>query len=98
HARGDGETSGALIDEAAEVDAMAVQVIKGGIIIGEIPDPDRDWPEWVRYVARVREALAAGDLPGDLPVLHTVYCRGCQRAWYDGDDCTCFCDAENEDW
>ena len=42
------------------------------------------------------------------PVLHVIYCRGCQHAWYDGDDdepnqaCSCTCtddtDPHYEDW
>lgn len=42
------------------------------------------------------------------PVLHVIYCRGCQHAWYDGDDgepnqtCACTCtddrDPHYEDW
>jgi hypothetical protein len=42
------------------------------------------------------------DLPGPLPALHVIYCRTCQRAWYDGDTCGCACtDASSpryEDW
>ena len=35
-----------------------------GIMIGEIPDPDRDWPEWVRYVAVARDVLAEAEVSG----------------------------------
>jgi hypothetical protein len=61
HARGDTPAMDRLMSEAAELDVDAVSVIQGGIIIGEIPDPGRDWPAWAAYVAAAREALSAAD-------------------------------------
>jgi hypothetical protein len=67
HERGDAAGMGRLIDEALEVDAFAVSGIQGGIIIGEIPDPARDWPGWGLYVDAAREALMAAEAEGEGP-------------------------------
>ncbi|HTQ93461.1 MAG TPA: hypothetical protein VMK84_28590 [Streptosporangiaceae bacterium] len=58
HRRGDGEGFRRALDEAGEVDAFAVSGIQGGIVIGEIPNPERDWLAWCEYVAVNREGLA----------------------------------------
>jgi hypothetical protein len=59
HQRGDGEGFRRALDEASELDAFAVSGIRGGIVIGEIPNPERDWSLWVEYVVVNREGLAA---------------------------------------
>lgn len=59
HRRGDDEAFRRTLDEATELDAFAVVGIRGGIMIGEIPNPERDWPAWGEYVAVNREGLAA---------------------------------------
>jgi hypothetical protein len=58
HERGDTAGMDRLMSEAAELDVSAVSVIQGGIMIGEIPNPERDWPSWVEYVSVNREGLA----------------------------------------
>jgi hypothetical protein len=58
HNRGDGEAFRAALDAAAELDAFALVGIRTGITIGEIPNPERDWPAWVEYVALNRDGLA----------------------------------------
>lgn len=59
HNRGDDEAFRAALDAATELDAFALVGIRGGITIGEIPNPERDWPAWVEYVSVNQEALAA---------------------------------------
>ena len=59
HQRGDDEAFRRTLDEAAELDPAALVGIQGGIRIGEIPNPERDWPLWVEYVSVNQEGLAA---------------------------------------
>jgi hypothetical protein len=59
HMRGDAETFRRVLDEAIELDGFAFAGIRGGIAIGEIPNPERDWPLWVEYVSVNKEGLAA---------------------------------------
>jgi hypothetical protein len=59
HQRGDDEGFSRALDEAVALDPFAVEGIRGGIMIGEIPNPERDWPAWVEYVSVNREGLAA---------------------------------------
>ncbi len=59
HQRGDGEAFRRALDEATALDPFAVDGIRGGIMIGEIPNPERDWPAWGEYVSVNREGLAA---------------------------------------
>lgn len=59
HMRGDDEAFRRALDEAMGLDAFAFSGIQGGIIIGEIPNPERDWALWVEYVAANRDGLAA---------------------------------------
>lgn len=61
HRRGDDEAFRRALDEAMELDVAAYDGIWGGIMIGEIPNPERDWPAWTDYVAANREALAAAE-------------------------------------
>jgi hypothetical protein len=61
HARGDDEAFRRALDEAMEHDLPAYDGIWGGIMIGEIPNPERDWPVWVEYVSINREALAEAE-------------------------------------
>ena len=58
HKRGDDEAFRRALDEATVLDPFAVHGIRGGIVIGEIPNPERDWPLWVEYVQVNREGLA----------------------------------------
>ncbi len=57
HARGDLVACDAAVNEAIECDAAAVSVIRGGMVIGEIPRPEEHWPEWRDYVAASQEGL-----------------------------------------
>ena len=57
HQRGDDESFHAILDTAMECDGFAFAGIRGGIIIGEIPNPERDWPLWVEYVQANRDGL-----------------------------------------
>jgi hypothetical protein len=59
HRRGDDETFRRVLDEAVDLDPAALTVIQGGIRIGEIPNPERDWPAWGEYVSVNQEGLAA---------------------------------------
>ena len=59
HQRGDDEGFRRALDEAVALDPLAVHGIRGGIMIGEIPNPERDWPSWGEYVSVNREGLAA---------------------------------------
>ena len=65
HQRGDDEAFRAALDAAFECDPAAVAGIQGGIIIGEIPNPERDWPLWTEYVSVNREGLAAMEAERD---------------------------------
>lgn len=56
--RGDMPESDRLGGEAAQLDVDAVSVIQGGMIIGEIPNPERDPDVWAQYVQAARDALA----------------------------------------
>jgi len=58
HRRGDDEGFRRALDEAAVLDPFAVHGIRGGIVIGEIPNPERDWLLWAEYVQVNREGLA----------------------------------------
>jgi hypothetical protein len=72
--RGDKTGADLRITEALDVDADVVSVLKGGMLIGEIPRPEEDWPGWTEYVAGAREKLAAaeGEASGDSE--HCVTC------------------------
>jgi hypothetical protein len=61
YARGDSAGADRLIEEAAEVDVMAMSGIQGGILIGEIPHPEQDWAAWTEYVQAARDALAEAE-------------------------------------
>jgi sugar phosphate isomerase/epimerase len=65
HARGDGEAFRASLDAATELDAFAVSGIQGGMTIGEIPNPERDWAAWTEYVQVNRDALAEAERTAD---------------------------------
>lgn len=58
HARGDRAEFDRLAQEAVQLDVACVSVIQGGIIIGEIPDPQRDYALWAEYVAAAQNAAA----------------------------------------
>ena len=61
HKRGDKPATDRIISEAAGLDLLALSGIQGGIIIGEIPNPERDWNSWVMYVEAARDALAEAE-------------------------------------
>jgi hypothetical protein len=61
HRRGDDDAFRTALDAALECDAAAFAGIQIGMTIGEIPNPERDWPFWVEYVSVNREALAAAE-------------------------------------
>jgi len=42
--------------KASDVDPVVVLAVKTGMILGEIPDPARDYPAWAGYVESAREA------------------------------------------
>lgn len=58
HQRGDDAAFLRTLDEATELDPAALVGIRGGITIGEIPNPERDWLAWNEYVAVNQEGLA----------------------------------------
>lgn len=62
--RGDDAAFRRTLDEATELDPAALVGIRGGITIGEIPNPERDWLLWCEYVAVNREGLAAMEAEG----------------------------------
>lgn len=41
--------------KATDVDHVVVLAVKTGMILGEIPDPARDYPAWAAYVESARE-------------------------------------------
>jgi hypothetical protein len=53
-ARGDQAVFNLLAQEAVRLDVHCVAVIHGGIIIGEIPNPERDYGAWAEYVAQAQ--------------------------------------------
>lgn len=58
YSRGDLAACDAAISQAMEVDADALLIIQGGMIIGEIPNPDKDPLAWDEYVGLNEESLA----------------------------------------
>lgn len=51
HRDGDKEASDRHATEACRLDVDCVSVVQGGILIGEIPNPDSDYGAWADYVA-----------------------------------------------
>jgi hypothetical protein len=47
-----------LIQAATDLDVEAVAIIQGGMLIGEIPNPERDRSGWDEYVQAARDSLA----------------------------------------
>lgn len=47
-----------LIQAATELDVEAVAIIQGGMLIGEIPNPENDPDTWREYVQAARDSLA----------------------------------------
>lgn len=82
HQRGDDSAFSAAADAAMECDAAAVSVVRGGMIIGEIPRPEENWPAWVAYVDSARDALAA---PEAAATRDCSRCDGCGQL-ADSDD------------
>jgi hypothetical protein len=60
HERGDDAAVGRAIEQALAVDALCVSVIRGGMLIGEVPDPDRDPDGWAAYVQAARRRVRQG--------------------------------------
>lgn len=61
HRRGDGETFAATLDEAMTVDLAAYAGIQAGLTIGEIPNPEHDWPAWTEYLTVNRDSLTRAE-------------------------------------
>ena len=61
HSRGDRQTFERAFDEAVETDTAAVSVLRGGMLIGEVPKPGEDWEAWLDYVQAARDKLAAAE-------------------------------------
>ncbi len=59
HQRGDRAAFEAAVNEALETDAAVVSVVRGGMVIGEIPRPEEHPYEWDEYLRANREGLAA---------------------------------------
>jgi hypothetical protein len=55
HACGDKQAADAAAQEACRLDVDCVSVIQGGIYIGEIPNPEADYPAWAEYVQAAQE-------------------------------------------
>lgn len=53
--RGDKEAADRAASEACRLDVDCVSVVQGGIRIGEIPNPDRDYPAWAEYVQAAQD-------------------------------------------
>lgn len=58
HAEGRRDESSALMQQACETDVAVVSVVRGGIIIGQIPHPQSQPHEWAEYLDANREELA----------------------------------------
>jgi hypothetical protein len=59
--RGDKTEADIRIAEALECDAATVSVLQGGMLIGEVPNPEEDPAVWTAYVAAAREKLALAE-------------------------------------
>jgi nucleotide-binding universal stress UspA family protein len=59
--RGDRDEADRLINEALECDAAVVSVVRGGMVIGELPRPAEDPVAWQEYVESNREKLARAE-------------------------------------
>jgi hypothetical protein len=59
--RGDTAARDALVAEALEVDAAAVSVIRGGMMIGEIPRPSEHPQAWAEWVQAGQDELARAE-------------------------------------
>jgi hypothetical protein len=55
HARGDKLAADAAAQEACRLDVDCVSVVQGGTVIGEIPNPEADYPAWADYVAAAQD-------------------------------------------
>lgn len=58
HQRDDHAAFEAAMNEALEIDAGVVSVVRGGMIIGEIPRPEEYPGEWLEYLQANRDGLA----------------------------------------
>jgi len=61
HTHGDKLSSDSAVLDAMELDSAAMLVIQGGMMIGEIPNPERDWTGWLEYLAANQEGLARAE-------------------------------------
>lgn len=59
HQRGDTAAFEAAIYEALGTDPDVVSVVRGGMIIGEIPRPEEHPGAWLEYLQANRDGLAA---------------------------------------
>lgn len=50
HRTGNAAAVTVLLDAAMEIDAAVVQAVRGGILLGEIPNPDTDPQAWADYL------------------------------------------------
>jgi hypothetical protein len=60
HERGDREAFERAYGEALECDPAVVSVLQGGMLIGEMPSPERDPEWWADFVAEARDKARAG--------------------------------------
>lgn len=64
HSRGDIPACNRFADEALDCDPMVFSALQGGMIIGEVPNPERDWAGWREYVDSARDKLAQAETGG----------------------------------
>ncbi|NJP33713.1 hypothetical protein [Micromonospora thermarum] len=66
--RGDKVGSDLAAKAACRLDVHVVSAVQGGILIGEIPNPERDPLAWADYLQAIRERLPhADDRPDQAP-------------------------------
>lgn len=61
HRAGDKATADRVAQEACRLDVDCVSVVQGGILIGEIPNPERDPVGWADYVQTAQEQARSVD-------------------------------------
>ena len=55
---GQADASDAAVKAAIELDPLAVSGVRGGMLIGQLPDPQRDPDGWAEFVESMRERLS----------------------------------------
>lgn len=58
HLAGDATGAAEAMAQAYATDAQTVAVLTGGMVIGEVPNPQYEPDEWAAYVAANRDGLA----------------------------------------